>query len=151
MARRANLENKNIIITGASSGLGRAIAIKCANAGANLILSGRSRAELENTKALCGISDNLHIAIADVTEANDCRNLIDFGLSKFDSLDHLICSAGVSMWSRFDEVEKSAVFANLIVHAACTAASKSQQGNDYLDRFPAKLDRRAFAYRLFCG
>ena len=114
MARRATLKDKNIIITGASSGLGRAMAIKCAHAGANLILSGRSRAELENTKALCGTSDNLHIAIADVTEANDCRNLIDFGLSKLDSLDHLICSAGVSMWSRFDEVEKPAVFANLM-------------------------------------
>ena len=79
-----------------------------------MILSGRNRAELEKTKALCSTDNNLHIVVADVTKANDCRNLIDFGLSTFHSLDHLICSAGVSMWSRFDEIKKPDVFANLM-------------------------------------
>lgn len=46
-----SLENKTILVTGASSGIGRAIAIECSNMGATLIISARDEARLNDTFA----------------------------------------------------------------------------------------------------
>ena len=48
-----SLDNKNIIVTGASSGLGRQIAIRSAQAGANVILVGRNQDTLDETAEQC--------------------------------------------------------------------------------------------------
>ena len=74
--------NKTILVTGASSGIGRAIAISCAKIGYTLVLNGRNVARLEETRHLCSevsIQDSAaHLVIpADLTDEVQRRALAD--------------------------------------------------------------------------
>ena len=58
-----SLENKTILVTGASSGIGRAIAIECSNMGATLIISARDEARLNDTFAQLSGKERAHQCI----------------------------------------------------------------------------------------
>lgn len=98
-----SLRNKTVFITGASSGIGRATAVRLAKAGTQIGLSGRNRAALE---ALCREIETAggaaHIARADVTSAEEVKAAIDGTVAHFGKLDILIASAGLSMRAYFD-------------------------------------------------
>ena len=53
-----SLEGKTVLVTGASSGIGRATAIECSKLGATLVLTGRNESALQETKEL--LSDSYH-------------------------------------------------------------------------------------------
>jgi NAD(P)-dependent dehydrogenase (short-subunit alcohol dehydrogenase family) len=84
------LTKKKILITGASSGIGRAIAIQCSNFGANLILVGRDMKRLEETKEQC-IGNNHMIIQQDLTDLNNLPNLVE----NLPTLDGIVFSAGI--------------------------------------------------------
>lgn len=84
------LENKTILITGASSGIGRGTAIACAEAGASCILVARDEARLKETLAACA-PGNHRIEVADLTRFEDMKRLVE----RVDALDGLVQSAGV--------------------------------------------------------
>lgn len=84
------LKGKNILITGASSGIGRAIAIACSGLGANLIITGRSGVELAHTMTL--IPGDHKTFTADLTVESELDNLIDF----LPFLDGFVCNAGIN-------------------------------------------------------
>lgn len=85
-----SLEGKTILITGASSGIGKAVAQECATAGAACIITARNEARLQTTlDSLCG--DNHFMKIADLTKKAD----IDELLSSLPKLDGVVCCAGV--------------------------------------------------------
>lgn len=69
-----SLEGKVILVTGASSGIGRAVAVGCAKLGANVIVTGRNSQRLNETrKALAG---NGHLCFsADITQSDDVERL----------------------------------------------------------------------------
>lgn len=74
--------SKTILVTGASSGIGRAIAIACADAGANVVLSGRNEKRLQETllelRSRTGVLDAKHVVIpADLTEETQRRTLAE--------------------------------------------------------------------------
>lgn len=69
-----NLNNKTILITGASSGIGRACAIESSAMGANCILVGRNQSELQKTKELCIHTSS--IIVADLTNDDDIKKII---------------------------------------------------------------------------
>ena len=74
---RFSLEGKTVLVTGASSGIGRAIAIACAESGANVILTGRNRSRLEEAKALmCDVSKH-RIISADLTDEAQRQALVE--------------------------------------------------------------------------
>ncbi len=86
-----SLKNKKILITGASSGIGMATAIACAQKGAKLIISGRKKDKLEKLKSTL-INSEIHtIIIADLLKKNDVKNLT----KACEHLDGLVHSAGV--------------------------------------------------------
>lgn len=58
------LEKRTVLITGGSSGIGKAIAIACANRGANIIIIGRNEAELQSVKNLIG--SKCHYVVRDL-------------------------------------------------------------------------------------
>ena len=85
------LENKVILITGASSGIGAAAAIECSKLGATLILTGRNELNLHATREKL-IGHKAHICIvADLTDEQDCARLVD----SLPILDGLVCNAGI--------------------------------------------------------
>ena len=80
------LEGKVILVTGASSGIGRQIAINCSRMGATIILNGRNKERLQEVlKEL--ENDNHQIAEGDITQKADISNIID-SLPKLDGIVH---------------------------------------------------------------
>lgn len=84
-----SLENKTILITGASSGIGKSTAILCAQLGAKLILTGRSKAKLSEVEKLLIPNDHKLIPI-DFEEENTIEQLIEFINFKIDGVVHSI-------------------------------------------------------------
>ena len=82
---------KTVLITGAGSGIGRALAVEAASKGFSLILAGRTKTTLEQTKSKCSGS-NVRFVVADVTTA-DGRAAIVTAVGT--TLDILINNAGV--------------------------------------------------------
>jgi NAD(P)-dependent dehydrogenase (short-subunit alcohol dehydrogenase family) len=98
-----SLRNKTVFITGASSGIGRATALRLARLGAQVALSGRNRDALEAVRREIETSVGAAlIAPADVTVAEDVRLAIESTIAHFGKLDILIASAGLSMRAYFD-------------------------------------------------
>ncbi len=87
---------KNILITGAGSGIGRALAISYSKSGANLFLCGRDEKKLRATKILCEeLRAKVHCKIFDVRNEVECREWIEEVEAK-NQLDLVIANAGVS-------------------------------------------------------
>jgi short-subunit dehydrogenase len=99
------LNEKVVIVTGASSGIGLACAKEFIKAGAKVILASRSEEKLSLlTKEL---SFNGHcIAIkTDVTNETECFNLVAKTIERFGGIDILVNNAGISMRALFEDVE----------------------------------------------
>ena len=85
-----SLLGKTILVTGASSGIGRAIAIACAKAGAFVVLNGRNMARLKET--LSQMSGEGHVVLpADLTDAAQRQALVE----RVPELDGLVQCAGI--------------------------------------------------------
>jgi short-subunit dehydrogenase len=102
-----DFKNKVILITGASSGIGKALAEELAKRGANLVLGARQYVNL------CEITANLEtkyqikaVAVqADVSKEVDCEMLIKQALITFGKIDILINNAGISMRALFNDLD----------------------------------------------
>ncbi|WP_407428736.1 SDR family oxidoreductase [Arcticibacter sp.] len=102
-----NLKNKTVIITGASSGIGKSCAEEFARQGANLVLGARKYVDL------CKIAEQIEqqysvnaIAVqSDVSVEADCKHLIDQALLSFGRIDILINNAGISMRALFKDLD----------------------------------------------
>jgi len=87
---------KNILISGAGSGIGRALAIAYAKAGVNLFLCGRNLQKLQATKILCEeLKANVLLQIIDVCDAANTADYIEKIEENF-ALDLVIANAGIS-------------------------------------------------------
>lgn len=101
------LKDKVIVITGASSGIGKALAIEFAKRGAKLVLGARHFVNL------CQISQDIErkyntpaLAVAcDVTVEEDCAQLVKQALVTFGRIDVFINNAGISMRALFKDVD----------------------------------------------
>ena len=98
------MKDKVTIITGASSGIGRALAREAYARGARVVLAARRKEALEHISKEWNSSSYLNVE-ADVTSENDCRKLIDETIRKFGRIDILINNAGISMRALFEEVD----------------------------------------------
>lgn len=106
-----NFKNKSIIITGASAGIGEALALALARQGAHLTLAARNAAELQRVAHQCVDADGSAIAVpTDVGDAESCRHLIERAVQQFGGVDILVNNAGISMWARFEEISDLSVF-----------------------------------------
>jgi short-subunit dehydrogenase len=103
--------NKTIVLTGASAGIGRTLAISLARQDANLVLAARNQEALEQTLAACTSHPGKVIAVpTDVTQAQACQQLIEKAIATFGQIDILINNAGIGMLTRFDEVTDLSIF-----------------------------------------
>ena len=98
------MQNKVVIITGASSGIGKALAEKYASEGWNLVLAARRIDRLQELKSQLKGVEVLAVK-TDVTQEADCKYLIDSAIQKFERIDVLINNAGISMRASIEDVE----------------------------------------------
>lgn len=124
-----SFNGKTVLITGASTGIGRALALRLARAGAQLTLTARDAGKLEAAAHECAAQGAAVLAVpGDVTRREDCSASVARTLERFGKLDALVNNAGVTLWSRFDAmtdltVLERAMTANYLGAAWTTAAA----------------------------
>jgi short-subunit dehydrogenase len=99
-------QNKTVIITGASSGIGRACAIAFAREGYDVALAARDLQKLEETAEICrekGVE--VLIVSCDVSKEEDCKKMIEQTAARFGRIDILLNNAGMSMRALFRDTE----------------------------------------------
>lgn len=96
---------KSVIVTGASLGIGRALALQLADKGARLVLGARSTDELQRVASLCRDRGGEAIAVTtDISDPSQCKRLIERTVEELGRIDTLINNAGMGMAARFDEL-----------------------------------------------
>ena len=99
-------KDKVVILTGASSGIGRQMALDLAEEGAWLVLAARSLDKLNSLVVECTELGARAIAVqTDVSEEDQCKALIDATIAEFGRIDVLINNAGITARNRFDEMQ----------------------------------------------
>lgn len=101
---------KSVVITGASLGIGRAMALQLSGQGAWLTLAARHREELDQAAEACRERGGRCIAIpTDVSNETACTHLIDGAIAEYGRIDVLIVNAGIGMVAKFDELPSLSV------------------------------------------
>jgi len=88
--------NKIIWITGASSGIGKALAIELSNQNAKLILSSRNKGDLELVKNTCKNPADVKIITLDLEDYNNLQTKADKAIAAFGTIDILVNNGGIS-------------------------------------------------------
>jgi short-subunit dehydrogenase len=105
MARR-QLQDKRALVTGASGGIGRALAIELARAGADLVLFARREDKLASVAAeIAKLGRLAELVVGDVTDADARRRALETAQQKLGGLDLLVNNAGVSAHGRFADAD----------------------------------------------
>ena len=90
--------DKVVIVTGASAGIGHQLALQLANQSARLVLSARTVNKLEEVAKQCRQCGAQVLVIpTDVSQQQQCKNLIEETVTEYGSIDTLINNAGISM------------------------------------------------------
>ena len=98
MSAADSLQGKVVAITGAGSGIGRAIALACAGKGAKLCLSGRTLSKVQETVALIRRDSDQSDAMAvevDISSLDNLESMFRQTIEKFGRLDGVVANAGV--------------------------------------------------------
>lgn len=90
-----SLTNKTILITGASSGIGRSCSVECSNSGANLILVGRKEEELMKTASLLNPGTKVEIIAEDITHSERLEAIIAEKVAVLGKVSGFIHCAGI--------------------------------------------------------
>jgi dehydrogenase/reductase SDR family protein 7B len=121
-----NFTNKVIWITGASSGIGKALAIELSKQQTKLIISSRNEVELKKVKEACHNSSLVEIITLDLEDSSNFSSKVDEALALFDGVDILFNNGGISQRSLAKdtsiEVDKRIMAVNYIGTVALTKA-----------------------------
>ena len=94
-----SFSNKIVWITGASSGIGKALAIELSHQNAKIILSSRKKEDLELVKKACKNLDVVKIITLDLEDYSNLQNVADKAISAFGRIDILVNNGGISQRS----------------------------------------------------
>jgi NAD(P)-dependent dehydrogenase (short-subunit alcohol dehydrogenase family) len=119
---RFSLEGKKAIITGAGRGIGKALALGLAEAGADLTVVARTESDLQQVaEEVKGLGRNVHTVIADLTDPSEHQRIVDETLEQLGGLHILINNAGMNIrtkaldvteedWDRVVDLDLKSVF-----------------------------------------
>jgi len=106
---------KTIVVTGASSGIGRALCLALAPQRPRLVLSGRDESRLQEASEACRAAGAETITIrADVAVPEQCRELVARAVERFGGIDVLVNNAGIGMIARFEDVKDLSIFESVM-------------------------------------
>jgi len=104
------MKDKVVIITGGSSGIGKALAEVFGKRGSKIMITGRDQTALLGTvKELNDLNIHIHSFAADVSVEEDNKKMAEEAIKHFGKIDILINNAGISMRALFDEVDLKVV------------------------------------------
>ena len=102
------LNGKVVVITGASSGIGEAMAREYAKMGAKVVMGARREEELQRiAQEIKAAGGDVAYAACDVVNEEECKHLIQTAIDAFGGIDVMICNAGLSMRALFDDLDLS--------------------------------------------
>jgi len=116
------LENKTVIVTGGSRGMGRVLALRLVKEKANVVITARTKSELENTEQeLLKINQSVFAVNADVSKYNDVKRVVSETIKKFGNIHYLVNNAaimthksvkdfGINEWKKVIEVNLFGTF-----------------------------------------
>jgi NAD(P)-dependent dehydrogenase (short-subunit alcohol dehydrogenase family) len=108
-------EGEVVVLTGASRGIGREMALQLAAEGARLVLAARDGDEIAALAAECERRGGRAVAVpTDVGEEAQCAALIAQAVEAFGRIDMLINNAGISMWALFETVTDLSIFERIM-------------------------------------
>ncbi len=100
------LNGKVVVVTGASSGIGEAMAREYAKMGAKVVMAARREEELKRIASeIEAEGGKVAYSACDVVKEEECKRLIEVAIEAFGSIDVLICNAGLSMRALFDDCD----------------------------------------------
>ena len=100
------MKNKVVVITGASSGIGKACVSEFFKRGARLVLVSRTESKLvELTNSIKNLGGTAIYIVADVSVESDCKNVINQTIETYGCIDILVNNAGVSMRALFSDLD----------------------------------------------
>lgn len=101
---------KVVVITGASSGIGKACAFEFSKQGAKVVLAARRLKILKEVESIIKTQNGEAFSVkTDVKLLDDCKNLIDKAIKKYGKIDILINNAGISMRANFNELDLTVI------------------------------------------
>lgn len=126
-----SLEGKTILVTGASSGIGRSIAIKCSQAGATVIANGRNEERLQETLGMLEGTSHSCVA-ADLTEFDKLSDIV----KQLPQLDGVVLCAGINMtvpvqnikFEKLDSVVKTNAMSSMQIVGLLAKQKKINKG-----------------------
>jgi len=96
--------NQVVIITGASTGIGRSLALRLARTGAKVAIAARRVEKLEEVAAECRVlGGEVLVVPTDVSNESQCKVLVERTIAAFGSLDMLINNAGLAVVARLED------------------------------------------------
>lgn len=110
-----DLRGKVVVITGAGSGLGAALARGAARRGAHLVIAGRRAEKLEETRQSCGDAQVLSVP-TDIADHAQCERLISTAIDELGALDVLVNNAGIGYGGGAGDVRPEEVQYNMQVN-----------------------------------
>ena len=141
-----SLEGKTILVTGASSGIGRETAVQCSKLGAKIVITGRDEARLQNTYEMLEGSGHVKV-IADINNEEDIDTLV----AECPVLDGLVNNAGYSKGAPvnfikrndLEEVYNTNIFSVMLLTKALLKKKKIARGSSIV--FTSSISARMTA------
>ncbi|WP_261905441.1 SDR family NAD(P)-dependent oxidoreductase [Vibrio fortis] len=128
------MNNKVVIITGGSDGIGKAAALEFAHLGANVLITGRRACALAEVASL---HRNIETIVADSEEQTSAQLIVDAAIEKWGRIDVLVNNAGAGANASLDEISSERidqmfsinVVATSLLTKACLPYLRKSQGN----------------------
>jgi len=100
-----SLQGRSAVVTGGSKGIGRGIAETFAKAGVNVVITGRTKSDIDDAvSALAGLAGTVTGVAADVTSQQDCRRVVDTAVERNGGLDIVCANAGIFPSARLQDL-----------------------------------------------
>lgn len=117
MLKKRDLSGKVALITGASGGIGRAMAVRLSEAGMNIMLCGRNEEKLQETARLTGRPSEMGILAMDLDGVDAVERALEATVKAFGGLDVLINNAGLAQSKPFEAIPEDEFDRIMLINA----------------------------------